>query len=110
MAPAARTSETDGITEVLPTGNADGWGGRQWLYFPDERYAEARDIVATAAVEAGCATVVLDGFSNGAAFAAKLWCRGETFGGRLIGVVIDDPVPDSGVVDCTPSPDVAACS
>jgi hypothetical protein len=101
------TSETDGITEVLPTGNADGWGGRQWLYFPDDRYAEARDVVAAAAVEAGCTRVVLDGFSNGAAFAAKLWCRGETFDGRLVGVVIDDPVPDGGVADCTPSPDVA---
>jgi pimeloyl-ACP methyl ester carboxylesterase len=100
-------SETDGIIQVLPTGNADGWGGRQWLYFPDESYAEARDIVAAAADEAGCTRLVLDGFSNGAAFAAKLYCRGETFDGRLVGVVIDDPVPDNGVADCTPSADVA---
>jgi hypothetical protein len=102
------TSATGGITEVLPTGNADGWGARQWLYFPDESYAEARDIVTAAAADAGCTRLVLDGFSNGAAFAAKLYCRGETFDGRLVGVVIDDPVPDGGVASCTPPADVAA--
>ena len=101
------THETNGITEVLPTGNADGWGARQWIYFPDESYVEARDIVAAAADDAGCTRLVLDGFSNGAAFAAKLYCRGETFDARLAAVVIDDPVPDNGVADCTPSAAVA---
>ena len=102
------THETDGITEVLPTGNADGWGARQWIYFPDESYVEARDIVAAAAADAGCTTLVINGFSNGAAFAAKLYCRGETFDGRFAGVVIDDPVPDNGVAGCTPSAGVPA--
>jgi len=101
------TFEADGFTEVSPTGNADGWGARQWLYFPDDAYVEARDIVATAATEAGCTRLVVNGFSNGAAFAAKLWCRGETFDGRLAGVVIDDPVPDNGVAECSPPTDVA---
>jgi hypothetical protein len=101
------TSETDGIIQVLPTGNADGWGGRQWIYFPDDSYGEARDIVAEAAADEGCTTVVLNGFSNGAAFAAKLFCRGETFDGQLVGVVIDDPVPDNGAADCLPSADIA---
>jgi hypothetical protein len=99
--------ETDGIVQVWPTGNADGWGARQWIYFPDDSYAEARDIVAAAAGAEGCDRFVVDGFSNGAAFAGKLYCRGETFDGRLAGVVIDDPVPDNGAADCTPSPDVA---
>lgn len=103
----AAMSGTDGIIHVLPTGNADGWGGRQWIYFPDESYAEAREIVAEAAADEGCTMVVLNGFSNGAAFAAKLFCRGETFDGRLVGIVIDDPVPDNGVADCIPSADVA---
>jgi pimeloyl-ACP methyl ester carboxylesterase len=102
------SSETDGIVQVLPTGNADGWGGRQWVYFPDESYADARDIVAAAATEAGCTRLVLNGFSNGAAFTSKLFCRGETFDGRLVGVVIDDPVPDNGVAGCTPPADVPA--
>ncbi|HEX4982734.1 MAG TPA: hypothetical protein VFV63_13600, partial [Ilumatobacteraceae bacterium] len=101
------SSETDGIIQVFPTGNADGWGGRQWLYFPDESFVEARDIVAAAAEAEGCTRFVVDGFSNGAAFAAKLYCRGETFDGRLVGVVIDDPVPDNGVADCMPSAAVA---
>jgi hypothetical protein len=46
---------------------------------------------------------VLDGFSNGAAFAAKLYCRGETFGGRLVGVIVDDPVVDHAVEGCSPA-------
>jgi hypothetical protein len=47
--------------------------------------------------------VVLSGFSNGASFVGKLVCSGETFGERLVGVVIDDPVPDLGVADCAPN-------
>lgn len=49
---------------------------------------------------------MLNGFSNGAAFAAKLYCRGETFGGTVVGVVVDDPVPDEAVVDCQPADEV----
>jgi pimeloyl-ACP methyl ester carboxylesterase len=98
----------DGVVELSPTGNAEGWGGREWRYFPDDRYAEAVAIVATAVDGAGCTRVVVDGFSNGAAFAAKLWCRSETLGGRLAGVVIDDPVPDQGTAGCAPATGVPA--
>jgi hypothetical protein len=100
------TRIVDGVAEVAPDGNADGWGGRQWVYFPDERYDEARDTVATALDAAACATAVIDGFSNGAAFAGALLCRGEVFDGRVVGYVIDDPVPDRAVEGCTPAPDV----
>ena len=99
-------ADGDGVLQIAPDGNADGWGGRQWLYFPDDRYDEARDVVA-AAIE-DCDAVILDGFSNGAAFVAKVFCRGETFEGRLIRVVIDDPVPDAGVTDCAPAEGVDA--
>jgi hypothetical protein len=98
----------DGIVELSPTGNADGWGGREWRYFPDDRFAEATAIVRDAIDGAGCSDVVVNGFSNGAAFAAKLWCRGETFDGRLRGVVIDDPVPDQATALCVPDPGVDA--
>jgi hypothetical protein len=104
----AATTTSGGITVVQPTGNASGWGNRQWLYFPDNRYAEARKIVADAIDKEGCAKVVVNGFSNGAAMAAKLYCRGETFDGRLVGVVIDDPVTDSVVNGCAPAPGVKA--
>ena len=92
------------MTIISPTGNAEGWGGRQWLYFPEADYEAARTIVADAV--AGCDQVILDGFSNGASFAAKLYCRGETFEGRLVGVVVDDPVTDEGVEGCQPDPSV----
>ena len=91
-------------TIVSPSGNDEAGDGRQWLYFPEDRYAEAVDVI-TAATE-GCEQVIIDGFSNGGSFAAKLYCRGETLGGRLVRVVIDDPVVDSGVVDCSPAPSV----
>jgi hypothetical protein len=94
------TIDGDGVTVVSPTGNADGWGGRQWLYYPESGYQSARSIVANAVSITGCGRVVLYGFSNGAAFAAKLLCRGETFGGRLVGVIIDDPVTDHAVEGC----------
>lgn len=93
----------EGLLEVEPGGNAAGWGGRQWLYFPESGYAAARAIVQQAIDENGCGPVVLYGFSNGGAFAAKLYCRGETFGGRVRGVVIDDPVVDHAVNGCAPA-------
>src|SRR5262245_46239166 len=94
----------DGVSVIAPNGNAEGWGGLQWLYFPDAEYEVARTIVDDAI--AGCREVIVNGFSNGGAFAAKLFCRGETFGGRLVRVVIDDPVPDSAVEGCSPDPSV----
>jgi hypothetical protein len=53
-----------------------------------------------------CGPVMLYGASNGAGFAAKLYCRGQDFGGRVWSVMVDDPVPDAGVVGCSPSPSV----
>ncbi|MEO6122858.1 MAG: hypothetical protein ABIR32_04050, partial [Ilumatobacteraceae bacterium] len=52
--------------------------------------------------------VVLDGFSNGAAFASKIYCASETFGGTLVGVVIDDPVVDASASNCSPDSQVKA--
>lgn len=97
-----------GIADVRPAGNAEGWGGRQWLYFPDDEYAEARTVVADAIDALQCDRMVLHGFSNGGAFAAKLLCRGETFDGRLVGVVIDDPVADASTDGCDPASGVPA--
>jgi hypothetical protein len=90
-------------TLVAPTGNADGWGGRQWVYASSTQYSAARAIVVAAIDGSKCGRVILYGFSNGAAFAAKLYCRGETFGDRLVGVVVDDPVTDHSVEGCRPA-------
>lgn len=93
--------ENDGWATVSPDGNANGWGGRQWLYFPEERYEEALgDLKATTA---GCQRIILNGFSNGGAFAAKVFCSGESFDGRLVRVVIDDPVTDAATASCEPA-------
>jgi hypothetical protein len=97
----AATDTSGPVAIVSPTGNADGWGGRQWAYDTDERYASALAVVRTAS--ARCTRVVLHGFSNGGAFVAKLTCRGDSLEGRLAGVVVDDPVPDAGVVPCAPA-------
>ena len=91
------------VTELAPTGNAEGWGARQWIYDSDEEYAQAAAIVADALDGADCTRAVVNGFSNGGAFAAALYCDGEQFEGRVIGYVIDDPVPDRGVLDCAPN-------
>ena len=100
----ADTVVKDGVSVVSPDGNAAGWGGRQWLYFPDDEYTAALKVVEDAI--AGCRQVIINGFSNGGSFAAKMYCRGETFGGRLLRVVIDDPVVDAGVAGCSPDPSV----
>lgn len=96
----------DGVAYLTPRGNARGWGGRQWLYFPEDNYERAVDVVAEAIEDDDCGPVIINGFSNGGAFAAKLYCRGETFGGRVVRVVIDDPVVDAAVLDCHPAPGV----
>jgi hypothetical protein len=101
----APTTSAGDVTVVAPTGNADGWGAKQWLYFPDSEYAAARAVVAASVT--GCRRIILDGFSNGASFAAALYCKGETFDGRLIRVVVDDPVTDHGVDSCAPNAGVA---
>jgi len=99
---AAASLEGD-VTHLRPSGNAPGWGGLQWLYFPDDGYAEVQRIVSRAISEAGCGRVILHGFSNGASAAGKLYCRGETFGGTAVGYVLDDPVPDHAVEHCAPA-------
>src|SRR5215216_3498094 len=80
----------DGAIVRSPDGNDPAGDGRQWLYFPEDRYTQAVAVVDQAAT--GCDEVIIDGFSNGGALAAKLYCRGETLDGRLRGVVVDDPV------------------
>lgn len=97
----AEAIERDGLVELAPTGNAEAGGRHLWLYDGAEERADARDRVLAAVDAAGCEDgVVLNGFSNGAAFVAALVCDGEDLGGRLRGAVIDDPVPDEGVVGC----------
>lgn len=100
----ADTAREGGVTVIAPTGNSDGWGAEQWLYFPDDEYQDARQIVVDSID--GCGEVIVNGFSNGASFAASLYCHGETFDGRLVGVVVDDPVTDHAVDGCGPDPSV----
>jgi pimeloyl-ACP methyl ester carboxylesterase len=102
------TTITGAVAVVSPRGNGTGWNGRQWSYATDADYTAARTVVATAIAANGCTSVVLNGFSNGAAFAAKLYCRGETFDGHVVGVVVDDPVTDHAVDGCAPATGVKA--
>jgi len=95
------------VAELAPTGNGEAGDGHEWVYDPEDAFDEAVAVVADVVEQVGCTRVVLDGFSNGAAFAATVACRGETFGDTLVGVVVDDPPPDEGVVDCAPAPGVA---
>ena len=94
------------VTELAPTGNADGWGARQWVYESDEQLATAKAAITESLDTAGCTRVVVNGFSNGGAFAAALYCAAERFDGRVVGYVIDDPVPDGAVLGCNPDPEV----
>jgi hypothetical protein len=101
------TTTSGGLVRVAPTGNAAAWGGREWRYFPESGYQSALGIVRRAIDQAGCGRVIVGGFSNGGAFAAKLYCRGEHFDGRLVRIVIDDPVVDHAVEGCAPAGGVA---
>ncbi len=78
-------------------------GGGVWIYDTEESLQEALDILVDAVDRAGCESVVLHGFSNGAAFVGALVCTGDDFDGRLVGAVIDDPVPDDSSPDCAPA-------
>jgi pimeloyl-ACP methyl ester carboxylesterase len=100
---AQASTVAGGIEYLRPGGNGNGWGGREWRYFPEDRYQQVREAVARALDSRGCARAVIQGFSNGGAAAAKLYCRGEDFDGRVVGYLIDDPVPDHGVVGCRPA-------
>lgn len=97
----------DGYAVLRPGGNeANPTGsGRVWLYRDDDEYAEALAQVTEVVDAAGCTQVVLHGFSNGGGFLGNLLCRGETLDGRLVGAVVDDPVPDDSS-PCTPDPSV----
>lgn len=103
----APTTIEGGNTWIWPTGNADGWGGRQWLYATSTEYNQALTIINNALAPEACGQIVLAGGSNGAAMAAKTYCQGQNFGGRLVGVIPDDPVPDEGVNNCAPAAGVA---
>ena len=87
------------ISELSPAGNREGWGARQWVYDSDTEFAQAKVAVMDALDDADCARAVVNGFSNGGSFAAALYCAGERFDGRVVGYVIDDPVPDQAVLD-----------
>ncbi len=97
---ANQSSDTGNWTTVAPRGNATGWGGWQWLYFPDSGYQEVRTILSNAVANSNCGQIIVHGFSNGAAAAGKLYCKDETFGGKVIGYIIDDPVADHSVEGC----------
>jgi len=97
----APTTTAGDVSEIAPTGNSDGWGAKQWLYFPAAEYDAAVAVVRDAV--AGCGLIVIDGFSNGASFAAAMYCHGESFDGRLVRVIVDDPVTDRAVDDCNPA-------
>ncbi|MEO0493174.1 MAG: hypothetical protein AAF081_07150 [Actinomycetota bacterium] len=96
------TNTDGGIRFLAPTGNGSAWGGRQWEYATAASYSAAVAIVADAVDAEGCGSVVVHGFSNGASMTTKILCAGETFDGRLVGVVIDDPVADASATGCAP--------
>ena len=96
----APPEQRDGYAVLSPTGNAREGDGHEWVYDTDEHAEEALTQVREAVDAAGCERVVLHGFSNGGGFVGALVCSGEDLDGRLVGAVIDDPVPDEGVVDC----------
>ncbi|NLV56538.1 MAG: hypothetical protein GXY13_13100 [Acidimicrobiales bacterium] len=93
--------------EVLPYGNDTAGDGFQWRYGTDDEVASATANIEGWIDAVGCEQVILNGFSNGAAAVGALHCRGETFDGRVVGVVIDDPVPDDAVSGCDADPSVA---
>jgi hypothetical protein len=96
----------DGVAVLTPTGNGEGWGGREWRYGRPEELDDAVTSVRSVIDAAGCTRVAVHGFSNGASFAAALICAGETFDGRLVGVLVDDPVTDDATRGCARPDDV----
>jgi hypothetical protein len=100
------TTESNGVRYVYPAGNDTNpnGGGRRWLYYGTNGEWEAAVGVLQATITAnGCTRVVLDGFSNGGAFAGKIYCRQPDVTATVVGVVADDPVTDHGVDGCSPA-------
>ena len=100
---APATIGEDGIAVLSPDGNGTGWGGLQWEYDTEAGLDAGVDAITAAADGAGCERVVVHGFSNGASMAAAMLCSGDDLGGRLDGVVIDDPVTDASTQPCAPA-------
>ncbi len=103
----------EGVTEVWPQSP----GGAFWLYDGPHDYsydpttgdAEYQALVAfltSALVQSQCGPTIVIGYSNGGGLAAKLFCKGEDFGGRAWGYIVSDPVMDDGVRGCKPSPNI----
>ena len=92
--------DSDGVVKIMPNGNQKDGSGRKWIYFPDAEYTAAVAGLRTAIDASQCKQIILGGFSNGAAFVAKIACQGETFADRVVGYVVDDPVPDSATDGC----------
>lgn len=99
----APPEQREGYAVLSPTGNDTAGDGHQWRYDSEEATAEARTLIVDAVDAAGCERVVLHGFSNGGGFVGALVCGGDDLAGRLVGAVIDDPVPDDAVVGCAPA-------
>ena len=102
----APTTTSGDVTRDLADGQRRRLGRQAVAVLPGRRvrrgaWRSSRDAVA------GCGPIIVDGFSNGASFAAAMYCHGETFDGRLVRVIVDDPVTDHAVDDCTPDPSVS---
>lgn len=98
--------ERDGYLELAPIGTTTSGDGHMWEYDdPDDR-ADGLARITEAVDAAGCERVVLHGFSNGGGFVGALVCDGEDLDGRLVGAVVDDPVPDEGTEDCDRDPEL----
>lgn len=93
-------------------GNHWGYDGpHNFQYDPDSNSDEAAyqqyvSIVRNRITQANCGPTYIEGGSNGGGFLAKMFCRGEDFGGRIWGVYLKDPVMDTGVLNCNPSSNI----
>lgn len=58
----ADSSVVDGVGQISPTGNGSVSGGSEWLYFPDDRYDEALQVVSGAVADSECEVVAIGGF------------------------------------------------
>lgn len=98
------TWQNGDIAMISPTGNGDGggWGPAHWEYATPTTYNQALGLINNSLTPENCGQIVLIGFSNGASMASKVYCQGQTFGGKLVGVIVDDPVPDQAVDNCAP--------